>query len=254
MKAATRKLTKKDFDRAYQKVVLNNSFFEKDNYYIQQKPRYFQTIKYLCSLELPEKKNILEIGGGQIALLMKELFNDTCTIADVNEAHKSGILNYGVDFLRCDLLHDNLEEKSAYDLVIMCEVIEHMPIPPHIILEKIKTWIKPNGLLFLTTPNLYRFRNLIRLALGMRVFDTFLIPERGKSIGHPIEYSKTHMEWQLKEAGFSSINIELKQLDNAGSSFWTQLGRIIATPVLLRPLWKDKLVATAVNSEDNNFE
>ena len=199
-------------------------------------------------------KKILEIGGGQIALLMKELFDDSCTIADVNEAHKLGILNHGVNFLCCDLLHDDLEEKKIYALVIMCEVIEHMPIPPHIILEKVKTWIKPNGLLFLTTPNLYRFRNLIRLALGMRVFDTFLIPEREKSIGHLIEYSKTHMEWQLRKAGFSSINIELKQLDNAGSSFWAQLGRIIATPVLLRPLWRDKLIATAVKSEDNNFK
>jgi 2-polyprenyl-3-methyl-5-hydroxy-6-metoxy-1,4-benzoquinol methylase len=143
------------------------------------------------------------------------------------------------------LLYDDIEDKNYYDLVILCEVIEHMPVPPYTILEKIKTWIKPGGWLFLTTPNLYRFRNLIRLALGMRVFDTFCIPEKGKSIGHPLEYSLSHLQWQLGQAGFQQIHIELKQLDNAGATLTSQLGRILASPFLLRPLWRDKLVAIA---------
>ena len=226
-------------------AIINNNFFEEDSYYIQQKPRYFHVLKQICQLSLPNPARILEIGGGQIALLSKELFSDECTVADVNETYKQGILDRGLKFQCCDLLHDDLRERDAYDLVIICEVIEHIPIPPHIVLEKIKAWIKPGGLIFLTTPNLYRFRNLIRLALGLRVFDTFLLPERGQGIGHPFEYSQTHLEWQLSKAGFESINIQLKQLDNSGSSLWTQLGRVLVSPFLLRPLWRDKLVAVA---------
>lgn len=236
---------RQEFEYAYQKTVLNNQFFEKDSYYIQQKPRYLETLKYIGQFPLSDSAKILEIGGGQIALLMKEIFNGDCTVADVNKKYQEGILNYGVNFVSCDLLHDDLEAKNFYDLVILCEVIEHMPVPPYIILEKIKTWLKPGGWIFLTTPNLYRLRNLVRLALGLRVFDTFFIPERGKGIGHPIEYSLQHFQWQLEKAGFESINIQLKQLDNAGSTFWTQLGRTLATPLLLRPIWRDKLVAIA---------
>lgn len=238
-------LAKPDFEKAYQKVVLNSKFFEQDSYYVQQKPRYLNTLRYICQFSLPRAARILEISGGQIALLAKEILGYECTVADVNETYKQDILDHGIQFRCCDLLHDDLEERNCYDLVVMCEVIEHMPVPPYIILEKIKAWIKPGGSIFITTPNLYRFRNLVRLALGLNVFDTFLIPERGSGIGHPLEYSQMHLKWQLERAGFESVNIQLQQLDNAGSTLWTQLGRIIASPFLLRPLWRDKLVAVA---------
>ncbi|MGB3510819.1 MAG: class I SAM-dependent methyltransferase [Microcoleaceae cyanobacterium] len=239
-------LSSQDFNNVYKKIVLNNNFFEKDSYYVQQKPRYFNTIKLIRQISLPKHPKVLEISGGQIALLTKELFEWDCTVADVNETYKQGILDNEISFRCCDLLHDDLEERNFYDLVVMCEIIEHMPVPPYIILEKIQTWLKPGGWIFLTTPNLYRFRNLVRLALGLRVFDKFLIPERGSGIGHPLEYSQEHMKWQLERAGFESVNIQLKQLDNAGATIWTQLGRIMASPLyLIRPLWRDKLVAIA---------
>ncbi|PSO61829.1 MAG: class I SAM-dependent methyltransferase [Cyanobacteria bacterium QH_9_48_43] len=240
-----RYIAKSDFEKAYQKTIISNNFFEKDSYYVKQKPRYFYVIRELGKYLPSKQSSVLEIGGGQIALLAKELFGDECTVVDLNETYKQGILNHDVQFQCCDLLRDDLKERNAYDLVVMCEVIEHFPVPPHTILEKIRAWLKPGGLIFITTPNLYRFRNLVRLALGLRVFDTFFIPERGRGIGHPFEYSQTHLKWQLETAGFESVNIQLRQLDNAGSSLWTQLGRITASPFLLRPLWRDKLVALA---------
>lgn len=240
-----RQLTKAEFEQAYRKTVLNNTFFEQDAYYVQQKPRYFNTLKYISKLPLPKSPQTLEVGGGQIALLIHELFGFQCTVADVNETYQQSIADFGIAFQTCDLLHDDLQQRDYYDLVVLCEVIEHMPVPPHLILEKIKAWLKPGGWLFLTTPNLYRLRNLVRLALGLRVFDTFRIPERGSSIGHPIEYSQSHLQWHLETAGFEFVQIELRQLDNAGSTLWTQLGRAVASPFLLRPLWRDKLIAVA---------
>ncbi|MBV8882840.1 MAG: class I SAM-dependent methyltransferase [Chroococcidiopsidaceae cyanobacterium CP_BM_RX_35] len=238
-------LVKSNFEKAYIKTILNNKFFEQDSYYKQQKSRYFNTVKQIHQLPMPNHPKLLEIGGGQIALISQELFNYECTVADVNETYKQSILDHHIKFQCCDLLHDDLEQRNYYDLVVICEVIEHMPVPPYIVLDKVKTWLKPGGWLFLTTPNLYRLRNIVRLALGLRVFDTFRIPERGFSIGHPIEYSQTHLKWQIETAGFESVNIRLQQLDNVGSSLKTQLARIIASPLLLRPLWRDKLVVVA---------
>lgn len=237
--------TKADFEKAYRKTILSSNFFEKDSYYVQQKSRYLNTLKSINQLPLPRSPQLLEISGGQIALLSQELFEYQPTVIDVSETYKQSLLEKHIQFQCCDLLHDDIEERDFYDLVVMCEVIEHMPIPPYLVLEKIKAWIKPGGWLFLTTPNLYRLRNLVRLAVGLRVFDTFRIPEKGAGIGHPLEYSQTHLEWHLKTAGFESIDIQLRQLDNAGSTLKTQLGRFIASPFLLRPLWRDKLVAVA---------
>ena len=142
---SSRYLTKPDFEKAYKKVVLNSKFFEQDSYYIQQKPRYLNTLRYICQFSLPREARILEISGGQIALLAKEILGHECTVADVNETYKQDILDNGLQFRCCDLLHDDLEERDCYDLVVMCEVIEHMPVPPYIILEKINAWIKPGG-------------------------------------------------------------------------------------------------------------
>ncbi|ACB49967.1 unknown [Crocosphaera subtropica ATCC 51142] len=239
------KLSTGDFNVAYEKVVLNNDFFEKDNYYIQQKPRYFNSLKQVITIPLSNSSKVLEIGGGQIVLLLNEMYGIQGAVADVNEKYQNSLAQFGINFRSCDLLHDDLPERDTYDLVVLCEVIEHMPVPPYIILEKIKQWIKPGGWIFLTTPNLYRLRNLVRLALGMRVFDTFFIPEKGQGIGHPIEYSKEQFQWQLEKAGFHSVQIDLQQLDNSGASLGTQIGRMLLSPLLLRPLWRDKLVAIA---------
>jgi cyclopropane fatty-acyl-phospholipid synthase-like methyltransferase len=234
-----------NFDQTYQDVILNNHFFENPAYYIQQKPRYKKVLDDIQTLSLPSNSTLLEIGGGQIALLAQSLLGTSSTVADLSDTYKAGLLHHGLTFHTCDLLHDDLPVREAFDVVVMCEVIEHFPIPPYLVLEKIQRWMKPGGWIYLTTPNLYRLRNLVRMFLGTRVFDLFYLPERGQGIGHPFEYSAFHLRWQLEKSGFEDIQIQLRQLDNAGASPITQLGRILAMPLLLRPLWRDKLVAIA---------
>jgi 2-polyprenyl-3-methyl-5-hydroxy-6-metoxy-1,4-benzoquinol methylase len=245
MVLASPKLNRSSFDRAYQDLVLSNIFFEKPSYYIQQKPRYRQVLEDIQQLPLSNAANLLEIGGGQIALLSKALLGVHTTVADISDTYKAGLLQHGITFETCDLLHDDLNFHNTFDGIVMCEVIEHLPIPPYIVLEKIQHWMKPGGWIYITTPNLYRLRNLVRMALGTRVFDLFYLPERGQGIGHPFEYSAFHLQWQLEKAGFKMDQVQLRQQDNAGASFITQLGRILATPLLMRPLWRDKLVAIA---------
>lgn len=69
-------------------------------------------------------------------------------------------------------------------------------------------------------------------------------------IGHPFEYSREHLQWQLKNAGFSNIETKLRQYENSGFSFWATLGRVLAYPFLIRPLWRDSIMATAINPRD----
>ncbi len=120
-----------------------------------------------------------------------------------------------------------------------------MPVPPYQILSKIRSWMKPSGVLFLTTPNLYRLRNVVRLMLGMRVFDIFFIPERGNSIGHPFEYSAEHLSWQIDRGGFKDIEVTYRQLSLTGATFKAKVARGLLAPLMLRDKFKDTLVATA---------
>jgi 2-polyprenyl-3-methyl-5-hydroxy-6-metoxy-1,4-benzoquinol methylase len=176
---------------------------------------------------------MLEVGGGLVALLSRLGFE--CTVADVNAEFADDLRRRGLAFRECDLLHDDLPERDSQDVVVLCEVIEHMPVPAHVVLEQIRAWIRPGGVLILTTPNLHRLRNVVRMALGLPVFGIFLIPERGRSFGHPIEYSRAHVRWQLERAGFEVASIEHRQLENAGATPTARIGRFLLAPLCRRP-------------------
>lgn len=245
------RLDKNTFDRHYDKLILRGDFFEEDGYYVRERPRYYRTLQYV--LEQIEDTadlaalEVLEIGGGQIALLLNGMFGCKCVIADVNPEYGDSLVRHGHEFRVCDLLHDDLPDRGRFDVVVMCEVIEHLPVPPYKILPKLAQWMKPGGLLFLTTPNLYRLRNVLRLALGMRVFDTFFLPERGQPIGHPLEYSAEHLAWQLERAGFPAPSIRYRQLALTGASLRARIARWMFAPLLFREKFRDSLVASVRN-------
>jgi SAM-dependent methyltransferase len=235
------------FDRAYRELVLTGRFFEANDYYRGNWSRYRRTFELLSSLPLPSPARVLEVGGGQMALLSRYLYGDICTVGDVNEEFNATLLERGVEFHRCDLIRDDLPFDNAFDVVVLLEVVEHIPLPLHQVLERVRRWIKPGGYLFITTPNLYRLRNVIRLALGLRVFDFFFVPEASKSIGHPFEYFTEHLRFHLERAGFEVRSIDLKQLHGfqSGATIATKLGRLAATPLFVNPRWRDSLVAIA---------
>lgn len=245
----TRSISREEFDKAYDEVIIENQFCEEPQYYQRERLRYFRTLKHVISLPLQRHIRVLEIGGGQISLLMKKIFEDICTLGDVNSEYKNSVTKFGMNFIPFDALHDDLNFENEYDLVIICEVIEHFPIPPHIVLKKIHRWIRPGGFLFLTTPNLYRLRNVIRLALGMPVFCHFFYPEKGTSIGHPLEYSSEHLAWQMKTAGFELCILKQVQLSNTGTSFNAKVGRTLLAPLFfIVSRWRDNLICAGRKS------
>ncbi len=218
-----------------------------DAYYEGHKSRYRRTLEYYAKLPFPRPARTLEIGGGQIVLMAKRLFGDEGTLGDVSEEFAGGIKSHGILFTECDLLHDDIPFRDHFDCVVMGEVVEHLPVPLHGIMAKVLTWLKPGGFILLTTPNLYRLRNLVRLALGARVFDFNFHPDRGKSIGHPFEYYEEHLRWHLEQAGYTEVHTELAQLAgySSGATAMTKAARLAAAPLFMRRIWRDSIVATA---------
>jgi SAM-dependent methyltransferase len=193
---------------------------------------------------LSRPARLLEIGGGQIALLLKELFEDEVVVADLTYDHAAAVTRHGVEFRRCDLIRDDLPERGAFDAVVLCEVVEHLPVPLHLVLTKIALWLRPGGFVFVTTPNLYRLRNVVRLATGRELFCPLHYPEPGQGIGHPFELSADNLRWHMERAGLEGVVVELAQLTMRGSSYGATLGRMAAWPLLYaRRSLRDSLVA-----------
>lgn len=129
---------------------------------------------------LPKNISILNVGsGGVIEGQIKSL------IANKNIDYKS--LDISPD-RKPDIIMDICEAKfdNAYDIVIMSEVLEHIPTP-HLAIESVLRALKPGGVLLLSVPFIfplhdrpYDFFRFTRYGIAylLREFDEFEIQER----------------------------------------------------------------------------
>jgi 2-polyprenyl-3-methyl-5-hydroxy-6-metoxy-1,4-benzoquinol methylase len=189
---------------------------------------------------------LLDIGGGQMALLCKELFGYECSVGDISERYSSPIRRANIRFIKINLTDPKPAFPSEeFDVLVLLEVIEHIPLPAYIVVERIKPLPKSNGVLFLTTPNLFRLRNLVRVAAGVEFLDRFQVPQGEQAFGHQLEYSAEHLRWQLERAGTEVVMLKHDELGRVGHSLGARLGRKLLAPLRLRPIWRDALVAAA---------
>lgn len=235
---------RKNFDSIYRERILGERFCEVPSYYVEHRPRYLWTVERLRGLYPDHIPSVLEVGGGQIALMMNGLFGSPGLVVDLTEQWADPVRKRGLEFRVGDLVHDDLEV-GEFDIVVLCEVIEHMPIPGHLVIEKLARWLKPGGILLMTTPNLYRLRNVCRMALGMPLFCPLRYPPRGGGIGHPFEYSPDNLRWQVEESGLELVSIERRQLTNTGATVLANIARKACSPLLMIPRFRDQLVAIA---------
>jgi SAM-dependent methyltransferase len=234
------------FEKIYKSSVIGAGFFESDDYYRLERERYWRSLQLLCELNIPTPTRLLEIGGGQIAILFSKLFEDECVVADISNQFISPIRKAGLRFFQYNLMDPQAQDHNEeFDVVVLLEVIEHIPTPPHVVFERIKRFIRPGGILFLSTPNLFRFRNLVRMFFGIEFLDHFEVPDSNRPLGHQLEYSASHLRWQLERAGMEIMMLKHDQLGRAGHSFKARFGRALSSPLQLRPLWRDNLVAAA---------
>ncbi len=242
-------LRRADFESAYRRLVLDKAFLEEADYYRQRKERYRNTLERLAPYLAPGRR-LLDIGGGQFALLTRELFGNDAEVADLDSRYREALDSEGVPFHHLDLLRDEFRFDEAFDVVVLAEVIGHVPVPPHVVFEKLAGALKPGGRLLLTTPNLFRLRNVLRMMIGKPIFTHFRLPEKDSPPGHFIEYDKAQLEWQLERAGLLVEVCENAQLDLGGASRGAVLGRTLAAPLLaLRPTLRDYVLAVGRKPE-----
>lgn len=234
------------FDSAYFKHFCESGFpLGTPDYYARYRSRYKMLLKRFARLASPEPLDVLDIGGGQLALLCHKLWKDRATVADLpGEPQLEYLRANGISVITWNLCSEHQPCVAKFDFIFFSEVIEHLPIPGYVVLDRLRQALRPGGVLICSTPNLYRLKNIVSLALGLPIFDNMQLPGE-TSLGHVIEYSRDGLQWQFEKAGFQNCTVEYRQMHHSPTKMTFRLLSWIGYPLFLVPRFRDNLLATA---------
>ncbi|HKD44917.1 MAG TPA: class I SAM-dependent methyltransferase [Candidatus Angelobacter sp.] len=235
-----------DFDSVYERFICRDeAHLGGRAYHRRYRSRYRECTRRFAALAPPEPVDVLDIGGGQLALMCAKLWNDRAVVADLPGPHLLYMAEHGVEVMHWNLCNSEPPCVAKFDFVFFSEVIEHLPIPGYIVLERIRRILRPGGVIICTTPNLYRLRNLVYMALGRTIFDHFQYPDTDVALSHVLEYSRDHLDWQFKKAGFTECRVEYSQMQHSPTNPLFRPMAWLGYPLHIIPRWRDNLVATA---------
>ena len=89
---------------------------------------------------------------------------------------------------------------ESIDVVVFCEVIEHLTLDPVAALAEIHRVLRPHGQLIVSTPNVARLENVARIVAGANLYD----PYSGHGVygRHNREYTRHELVHLLQFCGF----------------------------------------------------
>jgi 2-polyprenyl-3-methyl-5-hydroxy-6-metoxy-1,4-benzoquinol methylase len=149
-----------EYDRWHERVITANP-----EYTNETSPWYRLVLEHLVPVA---EKQVLEVGcgrGGFAHLLASEGakvcgvdFSASALQAATARPQSNRVAGGSIDWVQADAQHLPFDDR-AFDIVISCEMIEHLPDPVAALREMARV-CRPGGLLYLTTPN---YLNLIGL-------------------------------------------------------------------------------------------
>lgn len=243
-------VTRAEFAKQYRALVEGREFVEHQDYYARSIDRFWKAFDKIQRLDLPPGATVIDIGGGIMAVLISKILGIKCYVGDVNEGAAADVRELGIDFLHVDLMSEESALEAMFDLVVLQEVIEHLPQPPYVVFRRIMRFLKPGGLLFVTTPNGSRMRNILYMLAGRPVLDNFRYPGSGESLGHQQEYILPQLVWQLEKAGMAPVYAGQYDDGWKGANRIAHLTHLLLKPANLFPHLRNGLMVAARKTAD----
>jgi SAM-dependent methyltransferase len=124
---------------------------------------------------------------------------------------------------------------STFDVVLHCEILEHLIMDPTHFLCECHRVLRPGGHLLLTTPNVLAIQNLWRLGIGQNIND--LYSGYGVYGRHNREYTPSEVVDLLRACGFTVTQLRLEDI-----TLYSGLKRLLKA---IRQHWRDNIFVLA---------
>lgn len=165
-------LDRSTFDKEFQALVAAHGEGSSEylRHHEQRFYELFETLgRYVGDRDAPE---VLEIGTSPFTVLYKRFFphirlttidrptemGGTVEDFSLNDAQAEATHNYD---LNTQSLPDTI---GRFDYIVFSEILEHLVINPTQMIEELVALLKPDGYLYLTTPNFFSYHLLSRIA------------------------------------------------------------------------------------------
>jgi len=212
------------------------------SYFTLLRPNYVNDLMRIN--ELHRGGVMLEIGGYPFyfSMCLRRLGVDLTTVDLAPHRAQELIREESLRVVTCDIEREPLPfEDHSVATVALCATFEHLRIDPFFSLEQMRRVLQPDGVLYLTTPNLYRLGNVLSFATGRGLaFDPIREYSKLRTVGHMghvREYTAGEMCRFLAAAGFGAVKVEKRATPS-------RHGKLVDAVHRLLPAIRSELVVT----------
>ena len=212
-------------------------------YFRSHLERYRHTLEALEAWMPGRRRTALEMGTTWVfAVLLKNWLG--LSEVDVTDWQPDGasagirdltVLGNSLRTFSLDLESEPLPvENDRYDLVLCCEVLEHLDVDPMFMLAEINRTLAPGGRLLLTTPNSTSARNATKILNGYAPHFFMKYNKDRSPYRHNIEYGPDQVAGLLNAAGLHVERIWTADTFEAPVPEMIQQMKALGYPVAMR--------------------
>lgn len=206
----------------------------------------------------PNVKDVLNIGGAPYIFeyFFQQKWDGRISSVDLEPERLSALIgNLGIDVICVDIerpLPEHEIGQRKFDLICMCEIFEHLRIDILKTMQFVRSLLREDGMLYLTTPNgagiLKLIRNIIRHKTGPDIVEEWQKLATIGHMGHVREYSPSEVLNVLRYVGFDRIEVYYRNRYNENTihpitkSIRTMVSRAM-------PSYGDEIIVLARNGQ-----
>ena len=221
------------------------SGFNEEEYFLFHIDRYRFLLKMLNDFKKGKQK-FLDIGASPYHLTIGagKLGYDVFGLNSMGDEEESRKRKEKFNFIvkNCDLGKNYFPfENNFFDLILFSETLEHFNFHPLAVFCEIFRVLKPGGKVIITTPNLLRLNNRVKMFIGKSI--NWNIKDNFTAMTHWREYAAFEIICLFEEAELKIETVRYKNFDYPDINKWVKIIDGIAT--LFFPSLRGNLIIIA---------